>query len=133
MSFTYDESLSNDLDWVRMLLPDKVTPGHALEDEEITAVLAQSPSNGQSGNLSSAVYYAAATLLESLHRKYMTGGKGKASRKVSRLTVVYGTGSGINIDIAVQNAISKLRAEGARLLATYTAPTVPGSYILRVL
>jgi hypothetical protein len=46
----------------------------------------------------------------------MSTGKGVASRKVSRLTVVYGTGAGINIDVAIQEKIAWLRREGARLL-----------------
>lgn len=133
MSFSYSSSLTSDTDWVRWLIPDKVTPGHELEDEEIAAVLAQSPSNGQSGNLSSAVYYAAATCLARLHRKYMTLGRGKASKKVSRLAIVYGTGAGINIDIAVQTAIANLRKEGARLLAEYADISPPGSYVFRAL
>lgn len=133
MSFSYSSSLMSDRDWVRFILPDTSTPNHAIEDEEIDAVLAQSPSNGQSGNKSSAVYYAAATCLERLHRKYMTAGKGKTSRKVSRLAVVYGTGAGINIDIAIQTAISNLRKEGARLLSEYAAISPPGSYVFRML
>lgn len=133
MSFSYSSSLVSDKDWVRFLLPDTITPNHAMEDEEIIAVLVQSPSNGQSGNLSSAVYYAAATCLERLHRKYMTAGRGKSSRKVSRLTVVYGTGAGINIDAAIQKAISNLRKEGARLLAEYADISPPGSYVFRAL
>ena len=36
--FTY--ILSNDIGRVRLLIPDRVTPGHVFEDEEITAYLA---------------------------------------------------------------------------------------------
>jgi len=133
VSFSYSPSLPSDLDAVRFLVPDTVTPGHELQDEEIAAVLAQQPSNGQSGLKSSAVYYAAAVCLARLHRKYMTSGRGKTSRKVSRLSVVYGTGSGINIDIAVQTAIANLRKEGARLLSEYANIAPPGSYVFRVL
>lgn len=133
MSFTYDNTLANDTSCVRFLVPDKVTPSHALEDEEIAAVLAKQPDNGQSGLSSSAVYYAAAVCLERLHRQYMTSGKGKTSKKVSRLTVVYGTGAGINIDIAIQTAIKNLRKEGARLLSEHADISPPGSYVFRAL
>ena len=133
MSFSYDSTLASDLDWVRFLVPDKTTPSHLFEDEELEALIAQSPDNGQSGNLSSAVYYAAASALSRLHRQYMTKGKGSTSKKVSRLAIVYGTGSGINIDIAVQTAISNLRREGARLLSEYSSISPPGSYAFRVL
>lgn len=133
MSFSYSSSLTSDVDAVRFLVPDKVTPNHALENEEIAAVIAQQPSNGQSGLNSSAVYYAAAVCLSRLHRQYMTAGKGKTSKKVSRLAIVYGTGAGINIDIAIQKAISELRKEGARLLAEYADISPPGSYVFRAL
>lgn len=119
MSATYNSSLSTDLDWVRFLIGDTVvTPSTSamLQDEEITAVIAAQKSNGASGGESSQVYLAAAECLGILHGRFMTKGKGVASRKVSRLTVVYGTGSGINIDIALQNRIAELKQKGARLL-----------------
>ena len=37
MAFTYD--LTNNVGKVRMLVPDRVTPGHIFEDDEITAML----------------------------------------------------------------------------------------------
>lgn len=118
MSFSYSNALASNTDWVRFILADTVDAGHLLEDEEIAAMLASQKDNGYTGGRSSAVYLAAAELLSRLHTKWMSSGKGVASKKVSRLTVVYGTGAGINIDVAMQTRIDELRARGARLLAT---------------
>lgn len=126
MSFTYDATLTSDGSYVRWLVGDTVNVGHQLEDEEIAAVLASRKSNGRTGGESSQVYLAAAECLARLHTAWMSTGRGVASRKVSRLTVVYGTGAGINIDIAIQNRISELRRQGARLLS-------PAPYAFRVL
>lgn len=122
MSFSYSTDLTVGVNAVRWLVGDSVDAGHMLEDEEITAVIAAKKSNGLAGLQSSAVYLAAAECLAKLHTKWMSTGKGVASRKVSRLTVVYGTGSGINVDIAVQARIKELRREGARLLAPSPFP-----------
>lgn len=122
MSFTYTTDLTIGVNAVRWLVGDSVDVGHMLEDEEIAAVIAAKRSNGLVGLQSSAVYLAAAECLAKLHTKWMSTGKGVASRKVSRLTVVYGTGSGINVDIAVQARIKELRREGARLLAPSPFP-----------
>lgn len=122
MSFTYTTDLTIGVNAVRWLVGDAVDAGHMLEDEEIAAVIAAKKSNGLAGLQSSAVYLAAAECLAKLHTKWMSTGKGVASRKVSRLTVVYGTGSGINVDIAVQARIKELRREGARLLAPTPFP-----------
>lgn len=107
MSFTYSATLATDRDWVRFLVHDTVSTGHLLEDSEIDAALAERPSTA------GRKYLTAADLLSVLHTQYMTKGKGIASKKVSRLTVVYGTGGGINIDIAMQNRIKELRALGS--------------------
>lgn len=128
MTVTYNPSLVSDLDWVRFLVSKTVTTDTELQDEEIQAVIDSQPSNGQSGGKSSAVYYAAAVCLGRLHTGWMTKGKGVASKKVSRLSIVYGTGSGINIDIAIQDAVKNLRKEAARLLTLYTG----GSHHIRI-
>jgi len=40
VAFSYDPTLASDLDWVRFLIGDRAQPS-VLEDEEITAVLAE--------------------------------------------------------------------------------------------
>ncbi len=119
MSATYSPTLASSVDWVRLLIGDTIVSPVSranLQDEEIVMMLEAQPDNGKTGGQSSAVYFAAAKLLEMLHARWMTRGKGVASRKVSRLTVVYGTGSGINIDIAIQNQISQWKKHAAFLL-----------------
>ena len=122
MSFSYSSTLSSSIHCVRWLVGDTTDTGHMLEDEEIAAVVAAKKSNGLSGLQSSAVYLAAAECLTKLHTKWMSTGKGVASRKVSRLTVVYGTGIGINIDVAIQARVTELKKQGARLLAPAPFP-----------
>lgn len=92
-----------------------------LSDEEITGVISAQTATG-----SALPYYAAAECLQTLHTRWMTAGKGKVSKKVSRLTVVYGSGAGINVDAAIALRISDLRKRGAFLLS-------PRPYALRVL
>jgi hypothetical protein len=110
VSFSYNPSLPADLDWVRFLIGDVSSSSAMLQDEEITAALAERASTV------ARKYLTAADLLSALHTRWMSTGRGVASRKVSRLTVVYGTGAGINVDAAVQAKVSELRRRGARLL-----------------
>ncbi len=124
MAASYSVLLEDDTDWVRFLVGDTDVTHTMLDDEEITALLGSTSSNGKSGGRSSAVYYAAAEGLRALHIRWMSRGRGVASKKLQRLAIVYGTGSGINIDVAVQAKITELRKRGARLLAG-------SSYILR--
>jgi len=107
---TYSPTLPSDRDWCRLLIRDTNVASAILDDDEIDAALATRAAGP------ARKYLTAADLLDILHVAYMTKGKGVASKKVSRLTVVYGTGSGINIDIALQTAISKYRKRGAQLL-----------------
>jgi hypothetical protein len=121
MSATYVRPSDSDKDFVRFLIRDTVVASAMLQDEEIEDILDAETATGDARR-----YYAAATCLAALHTQWMSAGRGKTSKKVSRLTVVYGTGSGINIDIAIQKKISELRKEGARLLA-------PAPYAFRCL
>lgn len=121
MPATYTASLPTDRDFVRFLVGDVVVASAMLQDEEIDAVL------DAEGWPSPAVrYFAAARCLSTLHTRWMSAGRGKSSKKVSRLQIVYGTGAGINIDAAIQERIKELRREGARLLS-------PQPYALRCL
>ena len=121
MSATYDTNLTREIDWVRFLVGDTVLAEAMLQDEEIQGLL-----DGQIATGTSRRYYAAAEALATLHTRWMSQGRGKASEKVSRLQVVYGTGSGINIDLAIQARISELRKIGARRLsaAPYSFRTI---------
>jgi hypothetical protein len=110
---TYDPSLGDNVSWVRFLIRDTDTSSPLLQDEEIAAVLTHKLDTITSP---AAWYFAAADLLSTLHRQWMTRGKGVASKKISKLSVTYGTGVGINVDAAMQEAIKDLRRQGAHLL-----------------
>lgn len=114
---TYDKNLPTDVDWVRRLIGDVNMASAMLSDEEIQATL-DSKSEGSPARR----YTAAADLLEMLHVTWMSAGKGKASKKVAQLQIVYGTGSGINIDLAIQTHISSLRKRGAFLASPRPRP-----------
>jgi hypothetical protein len=111
MSATYDINLASDVDWVRFLIYDTDTSAPMLTDQEIAAIVAKQTSAG----IDAPRYYAASECLAVLHTRYLTGGRGKSSKKVGQLAVVYGTASGINADLAVQARIAELRKEAARL------------------
>lgn len=121
MSASYSRPSASTRDFVRFLIRDIDVGNAMLEDEEIDDVIATETSTG-----AALKYFAAATCLETLHTAWMSKGKGVSSRKVSRLTVVYGTGAGINIDAAIQERIKSLRIQGARLLS-------PSPYAIRCL
>lgn len=110
MPATYSVNRLTELDDVRFYIRDTNVAKAIFDDGEILAQLAQ-----RAPGIARA-YLTAADLLAVLHTEYMTKGKGVASKKVSRLAIVYGTGSGINIDIALQTRISELRRRGAQLL-----------------
>lgn len=111
MSATYDPSLARSIDWVRMLIRDTDTSRAMLTDEEINMVLAKQTAAG----VYAPRYYAAAELLATLHTMFLTTGRGKTSKKVGQLQLVYGTASGINADLAIQDRVKELRKEAARL------------------
>lgn len=113
MTTTYEPSLPTDRDWVRHLLRDTDTTAPMFQDEEIDAVLSATLLSISSP---AARYFAAASLLATLHTQWMSRGKGIASKKTSKFAITYGTGIGINVDAAVQARIKELRIEGANIL-----------------
>lgn len=124
MAATYDPALPTDRDWVRLLLQDHANLASPLfSDEEIDAVLTATT---QTITSPAARYFAAATLLTAAHTAWMSKGRGVASKKVEKLSIAFGTGAGINIDVAIQARIRELRIEGAHILC-------PTSKVLKVL
>lgn len=113
MAATYDNTLPTDRDWVRFLIRDTNTTTPIFDDNEIDAVLDLKLLSITSP---AARYFAAAELLSAAHTAWMTKGRGVASKKVSQLSISYGTGVGINIDAAIQARIKELRITGAHLL-----------------
>lgn len=124
MSASFNSSLTTNLDWVRFLIRDTDITNPLLSDEEITAVLAEQTS-ALAVTGSALKYYAAAECLRALHTSWMSRGRGIASKKVSQLSITYGSGIGINIDIALQNRIAELRTLGAQALAASSSATSP--------
>lgn len=118
---SYDPSLASDRDWVRFLVRDNNPLREMLTDAEIDGVLAEVTVSYGITN-AARKYLAAAKCLETLHTAWMSRGRGVSSRKVDDLSVVYGTGAGINVDAAMQLKISALKVEAARLAGP--APTV---------
>jgi hypothetical protein len=110
---TYEPALPADRDWVRHLIRDTDTTAPMFQDEEIDAVVSATLTTISSP---AARYFAAATLLATLHTQWMSRGKGIASKKTSKFAITYGTGIGINVDAAVQLRIKELRIQGANLL-----------------
>lgn len=108
-TYTFVESCPTDKDTVRSLVGDTVMANPMMSDEEIQAAI-----DRQTCAALAVPYYAGAEVLAILHTRWMTAGRGRASKKVSQLQVVYGTGSGINIDLAVQARVTELRKEAAR-------------------
>jgi len=100
---------------VRFLIRDTKIADPMLQDEEIQDII-DTTGNSVWPALAT-IYFAAATCLSTLHTQWMSAGRGKSSKKVSRLSIVYGTGAGINIDAAIQERIRELRREGAKLLS----------------
>ena len=113
MAATFDPTLSTDRDWVRFLVPDKDTTTALFQDEEIDAVLTSMSASYSAPGIR---YFAAAALLENLHRTWMSRGKGVASKKTAKLAITFGTGIGINVDAAIQAAIKSLRIQGAHIM-----------------
>lgn len=114
MSATYDPNLPSNKDHVRRLIGDVNTANAMLSDEEILAIIAEEASNGVTDP--ALKYIAAAHALEDLHLTWMSRGRGVASKKVSQLSLVFATGSGVNIDMAIQEKIKQLKMRGNALL-----------------
>lgn len=113
MSFNYSNSLPTDRDWVRMLINDHTASSYFFEDEELDAIIAE-----QNQSVPKAVkYLAAAQAMTTMHEAWIARGRGIASKKVSALSIVYGTGGNINVDLAMETKISQLRRKGAALLS----------------
>lgn len=113
MSFSYDINLGDEVSWVRLLIGDLTATTAALSDEEITAALADSTISSTRAKR----YYVAADLLSTLHMRWMTLGQGVASKKLSKLSIAFGTGIGINVDAAVDLKVKELRRKGAEILS----------------
>lgn len=109
-TYTFTETCPTDKDTVRSLVGDTNMTIPMLSDEEIQACI-----DRQTCAAAALVYYAAAEVLAMLHTRWMSSGRGRASKRVSQLQVVYGTGSGINIDLAIQARVTELRKQAARL------------------
>lgn len=109
---SYDSTLADEVSWVRFLIRDTDLSKPLLADEEISAVLARQTATA----ITARRYYAAAECLRTLHAQFMTAGRGRASKRVSQLQIVYGSG-GINTDMAIKALITDLRAEASRLEA----------------
>ena len=82
MSFSYDNTLASDRDWVRFLLSDTVEADATLTDEEIDAVL-----------LETANKYCAAVLLGgTMVGRWTVAGAGVVEKRVGDLSITYGSG-----------------------------------------
>lgn len=110
MSATYNSTLSTDLDLVRFLVGDTDITDPALQDEEITAIVAL-----QTAPAAALPYFAAADLLSQLSGKYGAAGKGKVQKMVSKLNIIWGINEDANAALA--SRISDLRKRGAQLAA----------------
>lgn len=113
MSFTYDPAGGGNISLVRLLVDDTEEVGAELTDEEIALIISVQTATG-----AALPYYAAAECLQALHTRWMSSGKGRVSKKVSKLTIVYGSGSGINADAAIAARIKDLRMRGSFLLSS---------------
>jgi hypothetical protein len=106
MSFSYDNSLPANLDWVRRLINDVNSSSYFFEDEELLAYIAEANK-----------YLAAAAALDTMHQAWISKGKGVASKKVDDLAITFGTGVGINVDLAMEQKITHLKKKAASLLS----------------
>jgi hypothetical protein len=113
MSFSYDNSLPANLDWVRRLINDVNSSSYFFEDEELLAYIAEA-----NQSVPKAVkYLAAAAALDTMHQAWISKGKGVASKKVDDLAITFGTGVGINVDLAMEQKITHLKKKAASLLS----------------
>lgn len=113
MSFSYDNTLPTTRDEVRRLINDVNSLSYFFEDAELDWYIAE-----QNQSVSAAVkYLAAAAALETMHLEWISKGKGKASKRVAALSITYGTGVGINVDLAIEAKLKQLRKKAAYLLS----------------
>lgn len=96
MSFTFDETLHDDISIVRMLLGDVTSSGHKVEDESIEWALAEETN----------VYEAAALMADTLSAKYAASG---SSRTIGELSL-----SGAQLSTQYSNLAVQLRARRRR-------------------
>lgn len=114
MSATYDPTLTNDRDHVRLLLGDTVVvPASSAKftDEEIDATLSEQTCTG-----SGRKYCAAARLLSVLQTQMASQGDGLLSKTVSELSREWGIDG--NAAQVLEARISDLRRECSRRVAT---------------
>lgn len=112
MSFSYSNTLATDKDWVRFLCGDVVEASALLQDEEITAVIAEEVSSGITGQ--AIKYYAAARVLSSLLSKWAGTGQGIARKTVDDLSIWWQSdGSGSK---SIEGRIQELKERGAYLM-----------------
>lgn len=109
MSFSYDSTLSSNVDIVRFLIGDTAEPA-LFTDEELSALLGLQTATG-----AALPYFAAAEALSTLSGRYANAGKGTIQKTVSKLTKIWGVNEDAND--ALQSRISWLRQRGAFLLS----------------
>ena len=120
MSFSYNAALTSDLDWVRFLIGDIVTPGHKLEDETITAMLADAVA--QFGQGSWTPYFAASMCLRGMIQANAVGHLGKTSESVGSLSISYGGASEMDGNAGAGDKATSLWEEGCRRLMPRPKP-----------
>lgn len=103
---TYDDTLPNDLDWVRLNIGDRDVDDPTFSDEEITATLA-----GEKNK-----WLAAAALGELM----LAQRRGAVSRSVEDLSISYGDSP----DSAYRSHVRRLRVRGCKELLGRSGGTV---------
>lgn len=115
MSFSYNTSLTTNLDWVRFLIGDTIEATVKLSDEEITAILAEEAVTISGANTNRAVkYFAAASALSALYARWSAAGEGLLEKHVDDLRLIWGTDN--KGSVAIEGRIKELRSKGGRLL-----------------
>lgn len=110
---SYDPASRSDRNRVRRLIGDTDIAAEMLTDDEIDAFIEDNEDDCYDPK--AVKYLAAADALNALHNLWIGGGRGRSSKKLGRLSIVYSTGAGINVDAAIQTKISWLRKRGAEL------------------
>lgn len=112
MSFSYDDTLPTDRDWVRFHVPDKIAAAAIYQDEELDALIAEQVAKGRNGLATK--YYASASALRGLVGQYALLGGGLHRKEVDDIQVEFGFRSG-SFD-PLKNKIDALEAEGNQCL-----------------
>ena len=114
MSFSYDNTLPTDLDWVRFNLPDKIGPAAdaIYQNEEITALINEQIAKDRTGLATK--YYASAAALRNLAGEFALVGGGLRRKEVDDLEVEFGLQTGA-VDM-IDAKIKALIADGNRCL-----------------